>query len=86
MTSTPSWMACATAAAESELVAALDAAHLVDRDPGAGRDAVDRAAVDAEAPVADSSTLPAAVEAVCVPWPSLSRAVGYDLGAGRFAR
>ena len=48
MTLTPSRIACSTAAALSEPKQPSSAAHLVLDDPGAGSDAADRAAVDAE--------------------------------------
>ncbi len=48
MTSTPSKMACSTAAMESEPKQPLEAAHLVGDDRGAGGHAGDRASVDAE--------------------------------------
>ena len=63
--------------------AALDAADLVDRDPGAGRDAVDRAAVDAEDRCRGDGRRRPTVVAVWVPWPLLSRAVVERLVAAR---
>ena len=48
MTSTPSRIACPTAARRVGAEAALRSADLVLHDPGAGRDAVDGAALDAE--------------------------------------
>ena len=54
--------------------------------PGAGRDAVDRAALDAEDLAPRRATLPADVLAVWVPWPLESRAVWYGSAAARPGR
>ena len=73
MTSTPSRIACSTAATESELKQPCSSADAVHDHVGAGGDAADRAAVDAEER-RESTGSPAAVVEVCVPWPSASRA------------
>ena len=81
MTSTPSRIACATAAAESEgkQPSSPQTLYSITHAPGATPLIGPRSTPKIGAL---STMLPAAVVVVCVPWPLLSRAEsGYDLAA-----